>query len=373
MNLPNPKTLWAISLLLATTTLFGQETKKNRRSFEKNQEIIQCQLVPGYNGPSRIDVRGSWDFSTDLSFIYWQLTQENMEVAFSNNTAASQLPSEAGSTGNAQGNFVELDFKYKPGFKIGFGLNLDQDNWDVYSEYTWLHTTNSTKTQRIDSGILLPTWGHPSITGENVFNTAHEKWLCNFDFVDLELARSYYVGSSLTFRPFFGGRAAWIRQSLNVEYVNLSTTLSSPITATPGTQNTILRTRSWGIGPRAGIDTQWNLGQGIRLFGNGSADLLYTRYVVQTKNIFGSKSFISRENPGYLRAHLDLEMGFGWGTYLDSYNWHIDLSAGYGFQAFFDQNMFRSFGGGDTMMAQSTAPNGNLFAHGLTATFRFDF
>lgn len=373
MNLLTTKTSWAISLLLAAQTIFGQEIPKSRKSFEKNQEIIQSQLIPAYNAPSRINIRGSWDFFTDASFIYWQLMQENMEVAFSNNTEPSALPSASESTGTAQGNFVELETKYKPGFKIGFGVNLDQDNWDIYSEYTWLHTTNKTKTQRIESGLLFPLWGNPTITGENVFNTASEKWLCNFDFIDLELARSYYVGSNLAFRPFFGARAAWIRQSLNIEYVNLDISLDSPITATPGTQNTILRSRSWGLGPRAGLNTNWNLGQGIRAFGNGYADLLYTQYVVQTKNTFASKSFIAKEKPRGLRAHLDLQLGFGWGSYFDSSNWHIDLSAAYEFQAFFNQNMFRHFDGGANMMALSTTPNGDLFAHGLTATFRFDF
>lgn len=373
MNLLTKTTPWAIALLLVTTTLFGQEERRNRRSFEKSREIIQNQLAPAYNGSSRIDVRGSWDFFVTGSFIYWQLIQENMEAAFSNNTNAASLPSQTGTTGTAQGNLVELDFKYKPGFKVGLGLNIDPDNWDIYTEYTWLRTTHQTSSERTNGGVLLPTWGHPTITGTNVFNTASEKWRCNFDFIDAELARSYYVGSCLTFRPFFGARAAWIRQSLSVEYVNLATTLSTPIVATPGTQHTILRTRSWGIGPRAGLDTNWALGSGVRAFGNGYADLLYTRYVIQTKNTFASKSFISRENPGYLRGHLDLEMGFGWGTYFDSCNWHIDLSAAYEFQAFFNQNMFRHFDGGDAMMALSSNPNGDLFAHGLTATLRFDF
>jgi hypothetical protein len=74
----------------------------------------------------------------------------------------------------------------------------------------------------------------------------------------------------------------------------------------------------------------------------------------------------------YLRTHLDLEMGFGWGTYFDDNNWHVDLSAVYGFQVFWDQNMFREFSN-STMQAKSFAPNGNLYVHGLTLSARFDF
>ena len=374
MGLLNKITASAIAIALTAMPLFAQEVKKkDKNTFEKGQQLIQAQLTPAYNGPSRIQVRGSWDIFSKASFIYWQLLEENIEVAFSNYTAPSVLPSASTSTGTAKGNFVEFSSNYKPGFKIGLGLNTDLDHWDFYSEYTWLHTTNITRTAKVLNGTLLPTWGNPTITGQNVFDIAKEKWLCNFDFVDVELARSYYVGSSLTFRPFFGARAAWIRQQIDATYINLSTSLDSPIVATPGTQNTLLRTRSWGLGPRAGLDANWNLGQGARFFGNGFADLLYTNYLVQIKNSFAAKSFVSRENPTCLRGHLDLELGFGWGSYFDCSNWHVDLSAAYEFQVFFDQNMFRHFDGGGTMMALSTASHGNLFAHGLTAEFRFDF
>ncbi|MDE3046910.1 MAG: hypothetical protein KGI83_01020, partial [Verrucomicrobiota bacterium] len=78
---------------------------------------------------------------------------------------------------------------------------------------------------------------------------------------------------------------------------------------------------------------------------------------------------------GTLRSHMDLELGFGWGMYLDCNNWYIDLAAGYGFQVFYDQNMFRRYveSGTGAASANSLVPGGNLYVHGLTATATLDF
>jgi hypothetical protein len=87
-----------------------------------------------------------------------------------------------------------------------------------------------------------------------------------------------------------------------------------------------------------------------------------------------SITIVRQKDIDYLRTHLELELGFGWGSYFDNNNWHIDLSAGYALQVFFDQNMFRHFETGNhRTTAYSSLPHGNLYVQGLTATARLDF
>lgn len=389
MNLLTKTTPWVASLMILTASTFADDKScrtPQRKSFEHAQKAAKAQMLPGYNAPARIDVRGSWDVFATASFIYWQLSQDNMEVAF-----ADSLSNIAYITDNqVKGNLVSMDFDYKPGFKVGLGVNFDHDDWDAFAEYTRIHTSNSNSTNGTalpggGVGPVFPTAGHPYVVPTNAYNTANENWHSNLDFVDLDLGRVYYVGSQLTFRPFFGARGAFITQNTHYHYVNTDfTNDTGTFVEIPGVMDIYKRVHSWAIGPRAGVNTNWVVGQGIRFFGNANADVLYTKYKIQDKTTFvatstvgtvtaGSNQFIiSREHSINLRTHLDLELGLGWGSYFDNNNWHIDLSAAYGFQVFFDQNMFANFL--DTNMpGHMIAPNGNLYAQGLTATVRFDF
>jgi len=165
-------------------------------------------------------------------------------------------------------------------------------------------------------------------------------------------------------RPYVGARGAWIRQTETDNYTGSEPALS--ITN---------KTLSQGVGPRVGLNTNWLLGYGLRLTSKGGADILYTRYnyqFIQDSAVIGGASTINEHHNDFLRAHADLELGLGWGSYFDNNNWYIDLSAAYGFQVFWDQNMFRNFSGSNAF-GYSTAPNGNLYIHGLTGTLRFDF
>ena len=132
--------------------------------------------------------------------------------------------------------------------------------------------------------------------------------------------------------------------------------------------------KSWGMGPEVGVNTHWNFCYGFRLYGQAEADILFTRYTTQRtfdQDISANRTVkISQDGNNTLRAHLDLELGFGWGTYLNCYKWYFDLAAGYGFQIFFDQNMFREY---QVAGAFSSVYGGNLYLHGLTVTAKFEF
>ncbi len=387
MNLLNKTMPWIAGSLLAATSIFGDDRPvRKTRSFEHGQAAAKTQMASGYNAPARIDVRGSWDVFASGSFIYWQLSQDNMELAFANTTPNASYDTTA-AVNQLQGNLVQMDFNYKLGVKVGLGSNLGHDDWDSYAEYIRIYTSNTMSTNGSNvSGTttpspILPTWGNPFIQPLNAYNSASEGWECNLNIVNWDLARSYYVGQQLTFRPFFGARAAWITQNVHVRYINTGWPNASVAHETLGTLDVYQRNRSWALGPRIGLETKWVLGQGIRFFGNANGDILYTKYKIQNKTNFlfaetasaGLNEFvITRETPGTVRTHAELEAGLGWGSYFDNNNWHIDLSAAYSFQAFFDQNMLSMFPD-SSMPARTIQPAGNLYAQGLTAAARLDF
>lgn len=226
------------------------------------------------------------------------------------------------------------------------------------------------------------------------YQFATEHWKLDMDIIDLDLGRWYYVGHKLTFRPSFGARAALIQQKVHISYTN---GFAPYLVAVPGiisegffVGNTDVynRSHSWAVGPKAALETNWMLGCGFRLYGNGEADILYTRYsslkeeTSSVGNVVGIFDIIlpfsfsltndttgTQTDADYLRTHLSLEMGFGWGTDLYRSKYYIDCSAGYEFQVFFDQNMFRH----DVTDPGSFIPNGNLYINGLITKVRLDF
>jgi hypothetical protein len=323
-------------------------------------------MTAAYNAPARVDVRGCWDIYAEASFIYWQPLQENMEYAISSGGTSTDLD---GTTAvPVSNNVVALSPNYKPGFQVGLGMNFDWDNWDSYLQYTWFHNSTSSSTNGPTGGGVFPIYGLPFGTSMgSFFGTGTSNWNLKMDVADWQLARSYYVGTKLTFRPYFGARAAWIRQKYTQTFVR-------PISVV-ATVNISNKSTSWGIGPEAGLTANYLFGYGLRMFGDFEADLLYTRYrtsVHQTNTVGTQDIKVKQSGIGTVRPHTMLDLGFGWGSYFDNNNWHVDLLASYGFQVFWNQNMFRHFND-DVMAGNSFLPNGNLYVHGLTVTARLDF
>lgn len=376
---------WIVASLLAATSVFAQDNPgmnsakcRPQRSFEQGKDMMQNQMMPAYNATARIDVRGSWDFWIDGTFIYWEAMQENMELGI---TVPNVGPLLAGSGAPINpGTVADFCFSYKPGFKVGIGMNFDHDNWDASAEYTWFHSNTSTNAKIPATGEIFPLRSHPALqttTNSGFTGVANEHWNLKMDFLDVDLERCYYVGNKLSFRPFFGARGAWIRQNITNHY-------STPSTDGSGVPLRVdiisKKSASWGIGPQVGLGTDWMLGYGLKLLGDASFDILYTRYNTRyQEQLFSSVTSavvnsikVTQNHIDYLRPHIYGDLGIGWGSYFDNNNWHVDLLATYNFQVFWNQNMFRQYMN-STAIATSFAPNGDLYVHGLDVVARFDF
>lgn len=374
MNLFAKTGTWLVASVMMASTMFAQNGQNGRCAppAEKCcpqpvccppkkccEEVKKVQLTCAYNAPARIEVRGCWDIYASGSFTYWQAVQDNMELGSVNSTL---VPFDV--------TVQNMDFSFEPGFKVALGMNFDHDNWDTRIEYTWFRGNTSTSVSLDPAGtfFLYPSWTNPASVVTDIYFAGSERWKLHMDLLDWELARAYFVGKKLTFRPFIALRGAWIRQNLDVDY-------TLPAGLTLSATSVDKKSHSWAVGPRAGLNTNWIFGDGFRIYGNGAADILYTRYTKlrSTQSAAGVDTFIVRQNGyGVMRPHLELELGLGWGSYFDCNNWHIDFAAGYTFQVFYDQNMFRSFHD-DVGILHSTSPNGNLYIQGLTVTVRFDF
>ncbi len=357
---------WILASMLVATTLFGQNSSpKNAMPNRKNEATQDPVMTSGYNASSRINVASSWDVFTTGSFVYWQAIEDNIETAMLFKDDKQLVSSGAV--------IIDMNYKYKPGFKVGLGMNFDYDQWMVCSEYTWYRSKNHVT---VAPGPL-PNRGRVTNLWEPILKASQSTewqvlgfWHLNLDFVDLLLKRSYYAGNRLTLAPFLGIRAAWIDQIYK-------THSPTHIVIDHGQRQDKQSTNSWGVGARTGLNTNWLLGYGIRLYGNTALDMLYTQYsrhILHVAPGLPSTNIVNLHEYGIsrLRSSTEIELGLGWGSYVSDREWHIDLSAGYLFKALWEQNMFMQYPNTVTRNLLFSR-GGSLYLQGLTANARLDF
>lgn len=351
-----------ISTAFAQQETSGIEERETRTPSHKPHS--RSKLPPAYNAPDKIAVRSSMSLNAAASFLYWMPMEDNLEAGVIINTNEATL---------TKGQVTDFGFEYKPAFKVGLGYGLERDNWDFFTEYTRLRSTMKISPKISNGEHISPILLMPQITGTNNYDSLKEKWHLTLDFLDAALSRSYLNGSQLAFKYSFGIRGGWISQNLKSQFGSIGNTVRGVTTAS-GIVDSTLKSDSWAVGPRVGLNGNWRLGGGARVYGNGAADLLFTRYQLSRQESSTLLNFTYKMNEkqiNTLRAHIDLELGLGWGSHFWENKWHFDLSAGYGFQAFFDQNMFRAYYNGDSFSGET--PCGSLYIQGLTITARLDF
>jgi hypothetical protein len=323
-------------------------------------------LRAAYNYSGRIETRNPINIFFDASFTYLQPVQENMELGILDSSSS-----------NLNGPIINLNARYKPGFKVGVGRSFDLDDWDWHGQYSWFHCSQHKTEQASNDGVssILPMWGSPSSVanevnlGGNVYFSAQENWRLMMDIGEIDLGRKFYVGKNLLFRPNIGIRGVWLKQRLNTTYLNPSTFALG----TTDTNTITGKIRSWSAGIKTGLDTDWKMGAGFKLYSSAETDLLFTNYTqlsykclhVLSPASAAGDVVIKQKRVYAIKPHIDLELGIGWSTYLDCNNWYLDFAAGYDFQVFFDQNMFRHFDD-NSMAANSVSPFGNLYLQGFT-------
>lgn len=362
--------LFLLPMILCSSLGFAQYTKTSTgfkvRTYDQGYPMQESQMAGSYNAPARIDVRSSWDIFFSGTFTYWQAREEGLELAFS-----KSVPAGIG-VRPFQGEQINMRFLYKPGFKVAAGLFSNYDDWGFMAEYTWFRSRTAHSSGSPPNGSLVPRWFEFANAFLGFCTGVSSTWKLRMDLIDFAATRSCYVGKSLIFRPYFGGKGGWINQKYNLTGNFFRTPLGNTPHISVANRN---KSRSWLLGPRVGIDTLWMLGSGFRILGTVAGSLLYTRYKVSLREEALTPSltfaFDMKNTIAYLRPNIDLRFGSGWGTYFGRTSWHMDIEASFDYQIYWNQNMMRKLS--DSKEFRSDGNIGDLYLLGLTATVRFDF
>ena len=195
--------------------------------------------------------------------------------------------------------------------------------------------------------------------------------------IELALGREFYVSRALSLKPLVSIVTAWIDQKYNVQY----DTMLGIGTLGDGTFNkNTNKNNYWGSGIKGGMNTQWELGWGFSIFGNGAVSILYGKFDVKKTSevnalaggVLINKTPISLDNFYLARFVTDLSLGMRFDYMFNDDRLHLGLQGGWEDHIYFGQNQFLT----STSMynvGQIESANQDLTLQGFTLSARLDF
>ena len=315
---------------------FSTEPSLSRTQARAEQTIPDVCYYPraGFQAPNG-------HFYVTAEWLYWRTRQEGMEFA----TAKT------------------VKFDFQSGFRVGLGVHLPSDHWDIYVNYTRFNPDGSERAHGSFYPLFL--FQGAGVQGPAVAG-GHAHWDIEFQNVDVEIGRAFYIAKTLVFRPFFGLKGAWIDQDARMRY-------EGGFIPAGQTFRTHFENDFKGAGPLLGIESNWLIGAGFSLFGNiaaslviGHFDMTQEQYQLDEAKVVDLNSDFNLVSPA-----LQMAAGLVWDRNFNKERWHVGLCAGFETQFWWDQNQTEQFT--DNELPIYVRQKGDLAFYGLTLKARFDF
>ncbi|WP_194847994.1 Lpg1974 family pore-forming outer membrane protein [Candidatus Neptunochlamydia vexilliferae] len=279
------------------------------------------------------------------NFIWWKAVQEGTPTVYS------------GISGT-KGKSLDYADEWDPGFKVGLGLNLSHDGWDICSQYTWLHGSNTSSQSSSNLGFSQDS------------NASGQSASGNFDYsfnsIDLELGRNFYLSQFLTMRPFIGFKGTWQDQEHTTK---LNTVVNNAVTSTFKARNDF---DVWALGFRGGLNLAYYMAKSWSIYGNVAFSNLWANYTtIEAKGTTtptggdSTTNYHRDQDTHYAVKYVfESEIGLRWEMWFSDDNYHFAIQAGWAEQSWINWGVFDTNG----------ALNFHDFnMHGLNLQFRFDF
>lgn len=355
------KSLTALTLLSASCFLQADEVRmrniENRLTSLEQGQNTYCTVNPSAR-PFNPDC---WGFYVNIDPLIWQAHVGGTALGIQTN-GSTDFFNDA-----EQSRVKNLSFDWDWGFRLGLGLNLNHDSWDVLLQWTRWRTDASQSFTADANQANYPRIGHPDILARETAGTISSNWELDYDTLDFELSRPFWVSKCVALRPFGGLRSAWINQKdFNTQNTDLSDTAISFV-------NVDQRDRFWGIGIRGGLDAQWGLGCGFSIFNGLAGNLLYSYHSVTYKQITGDNENSNTGNfSHYGSAIFDMQIGLRYDWFSCDCCYHLGLDLGWEHHWYPNQNQFLFFVD-DIVVSKFVVNQGDLGIQGYFLKLRFDF
>ncbi len=366
-----------MAILVGASAFAAMDTDSRITQLEQQMKQVRTENAMGTYGAktasARPDVDGNGWFLTGDVF-YWKAAVGGTEYAYSDQDPIAALP--------ISGRVKDMDFDWDWGFRVGIGYNFLHDGWDVSAQYTWFNSSGSDSSSAGLNSSLVPLKGLARIVSTPA-NPLHLFLFCrsaksqyNFDFqsVDLDLGRNYFVSGKLSFRPYFGLKAAWIDQQQITRYTGGEPDAFNNIGPGINTIHVKDDCDFKGLGPRTGLDSKWHLGHGFSIFGNFATALVWGFYDVSHKEKYSPVA----DNHVKLSADMNrfsptvqFQLGLAYDAYFLNDTNHITIGLGFDAQYWWRQNQMLKID--DSTPAKYERYSEDVSMQGVTLDIKWDF
>jgi hypothetical protein len=257
------------------------------------------------------------------------------------------------------GETKRADFRWRWGFRTELGYRLPHDNWDALTNYSWFQDKSDRSAASPSGGVIIPLIPAFSSTA---YHDAHIRWHLLYQNFDLDLRKAYFLNRHFSVSPFFGLRNTWLNQSYHASYANLDATQTIDV---------LTKQDFWGIGPLAGLNSEWHITNQWWVFGSFIGAVLAADYDICSRVLHNEtlenkiKADTKRLSPTVQGA-----MGFGWHMNLNRQRNHIAVRLCYEAQYWWKQNLTLDYSSGYYVVARLGE---DLGFHGFTLDVLFDF
>lgn len=348
----NKPLLFTLSLAL-TANLLAVEVKEK-------QKRLPSDLPANTITPQTFSaIPSKTNLYTTADFIYWYVKEEGLEWR----VTQPLNPTNQTNRSRVKG----PNFHWEPGFKFGVGAHLPKDGWDLFVQYTNIHTGDANDKVSLSSvGQNTSLWRAAGIFFQD-FNKGFMRWDHTFSAFDLEVGRSYKNSSRLTMRPFLGLKGSWQIQEYYLTYTD-------DISAFSEIRKIHMEQIHRGIGLRAGLETSWQIVKAFSIFANVAINGLWTNFeVLRMDSFLGSSTdtiLLKPRNDFYTIQYVTESM---LGVKVEA-SWKEDRYHG-SLQLAFEQQLWRANNQFVMQLFESAfvGRTGDLSLQGLTLKARLDF
>jgi len=373
--------LSCLAFVVLCAQVVAQSTEDRISELETQMKEVGSTNPTGTFGadfaPGNPEIKSRWNLNVEP--LYWHAKAGGTEYAYTDK-GASELNDFIAPP--ISGRVKDQEFGWEWGLRVGIGRQFEDDNWDVYLDYTWYEADDSTNVSKdVPSAVLAL-----RISDVAPFKSAKSHYDLNYNNINLEIGRHYFMSSKVSVRPQIGLKSAWIFDRQNVRY---TLSLLPNLLVGPGADvKTKDKSVFWGMGPRTGVEVQGYIGDGFSLVGKLAGALLYGYFrasyhqnVDPTASTFGEDFKISiKGNQHLFVPTVQAMLGLIWESYINERRQHLTLGAGYEVEYFWRANQMLqtddvsnglvSFGNRRFMVSRYSE---DIMFYGLTLKARLDF
>lgn len=359
--------LTAAALLVVTANVYPIP----KGPCEKPKEVCCEEPAPGpfaFSYPQDKGLACPRDFYVMGELLLMQVKEDGLEYAVTQGTGnTNDFPLTEGDIHGYSTGSKSWDWTL--GCRVNIGFYLNHDSWNLDARWTYLRINNDSGLN-ISGGSLLPFWMIPEVTVGATNMSSSERWTGDINTLDLKLGKPYHISRYVVFNPHFGLRLAWIERDLLVRNGGTFTIGENQ------EEGVDMKGKNdfWGVGPRAGLNTEWHLGAGWYLIGDVSASILYSHFDVDQSMNFHSTPLYQLKHDFYTNSpNMELIIGICWSHLFSKNKYMVSLKVAYEMHQWWDQNRFRRFFDNASPIANDEVSRGDLKINGLSFAIGFDF